>query len=809
MLWGALASGGFEVLTTPRLLCFALGLTLSPFVSGSFEVWAGCTVASVSLWIALERGGGEALYQWRRLYRVAMGSGLGILLGLSGGVLQIEYQLAKVLPDSLDKEKAQVLVRLDYALTSASHRSLWHATIVGIDFAQLAESDVWRVWHDNVRGEPIRLAWYGKAQLKAGETWQLELTLRRPRGFVNPKGFDYAAWLLQHGFIATAYSADVGAERISNGPTKLSLLQRLSERLADQLSQQIPANRPSARFFEGLLLGRRDKVAPDDWLVLQRTGTNHLFAISGLHIGLVALLGVWSARLAAGLLPLASYWAIRRHMPVVVGVMLATGYAVVSGMSLPTQRALVVVLLAAGASLLSIKLSLWRLWSWALLVVLIGQPLAPLNAGFWLSFVAVAILLWVFVGHKAPVQSGKSAIEAKVLLLAKAQLTLSLGLAFPLWCIGLPVSLTGPWVNLVAVPVVSLLIVPGLLVWALLQITPLGAYWLLGLAHIFDGLWMGLVSIAHWDASFIIPVGGGWRGWQVAIGGVAVAALLAPKALHLRLGAACFLLILAVSASLQMRSNDQLKVTVLDVGQGLAVVLSRGDGAVVFDTGMAFSPEFNAGTHIVAPYLVSHGLTLETMVVSHSDLDHKGGAAPLYDRFKPPRVYAGQGVELGINEVSCASAPPWQWRGVSFRFLWPQDTAGKQNDNNGSCVLLVEYGSTRFLLPGDIEAVAEAELIARNSAVFESPVDVLVAAHHGSKTSSSAVFLEAVAPRHVIISAGYKNRYGHPHSMVVERFKLQGAQLWMTAEHGAVQLRSDGEGVEIISERERLARRWY
>ncbi len=197
------------------------------------------------------------------------------------------------------------------------------------------------------------------------------------------------------------------------------------------------------------------------------------------------------------------------------------------------------------------------------------------------------------------------------------------------------------------------------------------------------------------------------------------------------------------------------------------------------------------------------------MIVSHSDLDHKGGAQALNERFKPAQVFTGRGVELGFEQISCVEVAPWRWRGVNFRFVWPPNSAENLNDNNGSCVLLVEFGNTRFLLPGDIEASAEAELVARALVNPDAPVNVLVAAHHGSKTSSSQAFIDAVAPKHVIFSAGYKNRYGHPHRTVVQRFEGAAAKLWMTAEHGAVRFSSDGVTVHAFSERERLARRWF
>ena len=803
------------MLATPYLLFLASGLALSPFVGGSVFLYSTSAFACILLLVALNILRVKRFIA-SRLHGVSCAL-LSVLFGVSLGVLQIEHQLAKTLPSSLDKQKAKVSVRLDYALSESQQRTLWYATIKHIEviddeaIEDPAQADAlpWQLWQAKAHGEPIRLAWYGKAKLKAGELWRIELTLRRPRGFVNPKGFDYAAWLLQQGFVATAYGSDAGAERISSEVIGASWVQRINQTLADQLQKQLPEQSPSARFFEGLLLGRRGEVTSDDWLVLQRTGTNHLFAISGLHIGLVAMLGFWCMRLALRVLPAGSHWALKRHLPVLAGVLLASIYAVVSGLSLPTQRALVVVLLAAVAAEFSIRLPLWRLWVWALLIVLISQPLAPLSAGFWLSFAAVAILLWVFAGRKAPEQGARAAFRAKVLLLIKAQLALALGLALPLWCLGLPVSLTGPWVNLIAVPVVSLLIVPGLLIWVLLQFTPLGSYWLLALASVFDGLWAGLEAIGRWDASFVIPIGAGLSAWQVVVAVLASAALLAPRALHLRLGAASILLVFAASALLQMRNHNTLEVTALDVGQGLAVVISRGDSAVVFDTGMAFSPEFNAGTHIVSPYLLSHGLSLDAMIVSHSDLDHIGGAQALYERFKPPQVFTGRGVELGFEHISCVEAPPWQWRGVSFRFVWPPRGTENLNDNNGSCVLLVEFGNTRLLLPGDIEAAAEEELVTRALVNPEAPVDVLVAAHHGSKTSSSPAFIDAVAPKHVIFSAGYKNRYGHPHRTVVQRFEGAGAKLWMTADHGAVHFSSDGVTVHAFSERERLARRWF
>lgn len=802
-------SAAKTLISTPVLIIFSTGLALSPYLTGRAETYG--VIASLCALLAVVAHHPQGAFVTPRILRYVTIAVLALAIGALLGVQHIDRQVAMVLPNALDKQKVTATIELDRLLSAEQRRSLWRARLVAVDCSSLSQCQQWQAWLDKAHSPSIRFAWYGEAQLAVGDAWQLKLTLRRPRGFVNPKGFDYAAWLIQQGFVASAYSGDMGAKRLAQNAAPNSWVSEFNQVLADRLARTLVAGSPSAVFFEGLLLGRRDKVSADNWLVLQRTGTNHLFAISGLHIGLVALLGFGVVRYLLRVSPLRVPWSVTRHLPVLGAIVLASTYAVVSGLSLPTQRALIVVVLAASASLMSVQLSLWRLWTWALLIVLVSQPMASTSSGFWLSFSAVALLLWFFAGRSRHASS----IMARGLALIKAQWVLAIGLALPLWWLGLPVSLTGPWVNLIAVPLVSIVIVPGLLLWVALQLTPFADQWLLLLASLFDACWQALSAVGQWDASLMLPIEQG--PWQVAVAvlwGLSVVALLAPRALQLRWGASCLLVILAVANFQRLHNDTGFKVVVLDVGQGLAVVLTRGHHAIVFDTGMAFSAEFNAGSHIIAPYLVSHGLSLEALIVSHGDLDHKGGAAALQARFTPQQVFAEDSVALGFPAVACSEQAPWQWHGVRLQFLWPEsgsidttniDTTAPYNDNNRSCVLLVEFGNTRFLLPGDIEAAAEAKLLAQGL----TKVDVLVAPHHGSKTSSSQAFLAALQPAHIAVSAGYKSRYGHPHADVLERFEQVGAQVWATASHGAVSFYSDGDNIEVIGERERWARRWF
>jgi competence protein ComEC len=706
----------------------------------------------------------------------------------------------------------------------------------------------------SLRGKTLRLAWYRpEVALAAGQQWQAQVMVRRPRGLVNPEGFDYAAWVLGQGYQATGYI------KAQSSPVLLADQPSLRDRLRAHLRQGLSPAGSAQPFFEALLLGQREGITPAQWQILQATGTVHLMAISGLHVGLVAALGF---ALGLGMVKLLLHWHLWRRggvlpkwmpqsvlkgtpqgtalargghryrwLPVLLAIVSAASYAALAGMAVPTQRALWAVVLLNVAWWFGLKSARWQVFAWVLLLVVISEPMAALQSGFWLSFAAVAILMVMLGGLRRSTITRKYLRTRKMLSL---QCVLAVAMALPLWLLGLPASVLSPLANLVAVPVVALLMVPALLLWVLLSFTPLSALFIQALAYLFKALWWGLEVLAQWP--YAAAWGDGGNASVLILAALALMMLLLPRTLAMR-AAGCSLMVLVLWGTQPVA--QPFKIVILDVGQGLAVVVHDHQHTLLYDTGPAFSPRFNAGANIVVPYLRQHGLPMAapstwfgvqapalnpdlSLMVSHADKDHSGGFVAIADAFAPANIWVGEPFEgLPTRTKACERGQHWRWQNADYQVLWPPAMAPSSHQkttasashqkqpwsgNNSSCVVLIKSQGVRFLLAGDIEAEAERQLLAEGDL---PEVDVLIAPHHGSKTSSSLAFLAVLKPKHVIVSAGYKSAYGHPHASVVARYTSVNAQVWNTAEHGAVTLQLRNGALNVVGLREQQPKFWY
>lgn len=640
-----------------------------------------------------------------------------------------------------------------------------------------------------------------ESSIRPGERWRFLVRLKRPRAFVNPGGFDYEAWLLRRGVGATGYirKSDGNQRLIEAGDWDLS---HWRYGLREWLLATIDTNHHG--ILLALLIGDRSEIPKEQWQLLLATGTNHLIAISGLHVGFVALCGFGFGTVLGRSINL--LWH-RFPMIICAGLCasgLAAFYSALAGFSLPTQRALIMVLVAQLALLLRRSMRPRDGLLLAFVLVLMRDPLAGYDPGFWLSFTAVTVLLLGFTGRTLPPKQ----IPGSGLIFS--QWVVFVGLFLPLVVLTNRVSLLAPVANLVAIPLVTFAVVPTLLVAAAIRdLFPAVSQLLLatadlGLAYLSE--WLELLSssgrLLTPDIAF--SVGG------LALAAAAAGLLLLPKGIPGRwLAWPLLCLALVIPAN----PRPPLKVTVLDVGQGLAVVVQTPNHTLVYDTGPAFSENFDAGSGILLPYLRREGVShVDAIVISHNDQDHIGGFAALTAEMDFTSLLWGEHPRLHQPSFpqpnqSCHLTSEWAWDQISFRFITsPQSVTAKAN--NRSCVLLLEYAGHHILMPGDIEQAVELNLMARRA--LPEKVSVLIAPHHGSRTSSTLPFVKHLRPETVVFSAAYRSQYGHPHPLVVDRYQAVGSRRLTTAYAGALEfIWTEKNAVEVISYRQRQRRYWH
>ncbi|MBK7000268.1 MAG: DNA internalization-related competence protein ComEC/Rec2 [Rhodoferax sp.] len=605
------------------------------------------------------------------------------------------------------------------------------------------------------------------ADVRAGERWRLRVRLKAPHGSRNPHGFDYELWLWEQGVQATGYvragAKDPPPERLGQTwryPVALAR-QVVRERIFSHLGQHQPAGMLAA-----LVVGDQNAIDRADWDVFRATGVAHLVSISGLHItmfawgaaGMIGWLWCRSGRLCLAFpAPFAALLG---------GCALACAYAIFSGWGVPAQRT---CLMLATVALLRLSGARWpwpHIWMLACAVVVASDPWALLQSGFWLSFVAVGILFATdFKAHPAHSISARGII-GKIFSNLREQWVITISLApLSLLLFG-QISLVGLVANALAIPWITLVVTPlamlGVCAAPLWDMATTAIGWLL--------LYLQWLAALPWATlTLAIP-----PLWVAVVGMLGGLVLVMPWPWSVRVLGVPLLVPLVLWRS-PVPPVGQFELLAADIGQGNAVLVRSAGHALLFDAGPRYSLESDAGHRVLVPLLQAMHTRLDRVILSHRDTDHVGGAAAVLAMHQEAQLLSSMEPEHLLQSLRpaqrCLAGQHWEWDGVQFDILHPQlsdyDLRVRPKPNAMSCVLRISNGKQTALLVGDIEQAQEARLIASAAPL---KADVLLVPHHGSKTSSSAAFLDAVAPRLAIVQAAYRNRFSHPASVVVQRY---------------------------------------
>jgi len=626
--------------------------------------------------------------------------------------------------------------------------------------------------------DKIRVSWYRSAESAppaTGERWQFDLRVRRPDGPLNPGGFDVARYLWLQQIVATAYVRDT-AESVRLQVAELPFHRAWRRNVSNKLAALL-AGHPALPLVQALTTGHRNNLTDEHWEVLRRTGTSHLFAISGLHIGLAG----------GAVLLLARLIGVPLRAAAVPALAAACLYAVLSGLGVPAQRAVLMFAAAMAALVVRRYYRAQDVFGMAVAIIVVLQPAAVFSASFWMSFVAVAVLL--LVAGCLPAATGivgvlHGAVRMQLLLVA-AMSPLVLGLFTE-------VSLVAPLVNLLVVPLFSVVVVPGLLLaMALLPLEPVGLLHLL--AGLLEALFRGLVVVAAWPVAAWSPAGVPW--WAVVMAAlIPLVWLLPPVWPGRHLLWLCGLPLLLPPSS---GPADGVHLQVLDVGHGLAVVLRTANYTLLYDTGPRWQ-QSDAGSRIILPALRHSGIDrLDQVLVSHDDNDHSGGLGSVARRFPGADVF-----------VCSRYSSAYRWRRDDVLFELRYATAAEHaSENDRSCVLRISYAGHSVLLPGDIEARAEYRLLRESPDWFVEPHELLLLPHHGSATSSTNAMVAVTRPAYAVASAAHANRWGFPRQEVVQRWRRVGSCVLTTGDTGALLFELGKNGV-VLRQLSRNHRLW-
>src|SRR3990167_4581792 len=649
----------------------------------------------------------------------------------------------------------------------------------------------------------IQLSWQQPLRdLQVGDKWHLFVKLKRIHGMQNPCGFDYEMWALHNGIRATGYvisehSLLSNQELLSHHPYRYPI-HFLRQQLQKKLNNYLPQSATSV-WLKALIIGERSQIPQTEWQGAKRTGTKHLMAVAGLHIGLVAgfmhMFGSWMWRRIPRLL----LWLPAQHAGAILACCAAIFYSALAGFSLPTQRACIMLSIFIFTLLWRLKINAWHVWSCALLMVLLFNPLQVLTDSFWLSFGTIALIIYGMGGRLAP--------TGWWWRFGRVQWVIGFGLIPFTLVLFQECSMLSFIANTIAIPWLTFFILPFCLLGSLfVMILPSFGVLLLFVADKSLSIlwimltWLSELPVAIWHQSIT-------NSWVAVSAVIAMLLLLLPAGFPGRwLG--LFWLMPLIFFQPNRPATHHFWVTVLDVGQGLSVVVQTKSHTLIYDTGAKWSEGNDMGERIVLPYLrANHIKKIDKLVISHGDNDHIGGSQTILQSF--PVVSIATSVVDRILPVTadyCLRGDTWQWDGVRFSFLYPSQ-AQLNLGNDSSCVLRIDNGKQSVLLTGDIEKFAEHILINTDEQRLASTI--LIAPHHGSKTSGLKQFIDAVHPTIVLYAMGYRNRYHFPHKSVMEAYHAIGARQFNSVESGAIQIKCDASDACLQPELYRIQHKRY
>lgn len=751
----------------------------------------------------------------------------GVALGFSWAGLYAQHYLAEELPREWEGRDVTLVGTID---------SLPYYFEQGVRF-NFAVERVLETGESSPANPmiPSRLAlsWYSAFRMDElqavgkvlpGERWQLTVRLRRPHGNANPHGFDYEVWLLEQNLRATGYvRPDKGSSMKNQRLDEFVLgfgnvVERSRSWLRDRIHAALP-DKEYAGVIVALVIGDQRAIEQSDWKVFNRTGVGHLISISGLHITMISglfaglVFALWRRSFFTGAaLPLI---LPAQKAAALAGAAMALLYVLLAGFGVPAQRTLYMLTVVAAALWFGRITNVSHVLCMALGVVILLDPWAVLWPGFWLSFGAVAIILYASVGRAHGFEKAPPSRLARWGVALKAgahtQYVVTLGLVPLTMLLFAQISLVSPIANAIAIPLISFLVTPMALAGSMLP-APLSA-WLLGFAHVLVE-WLAIVL--KWLSEYPVAV---WAAplpswWMFAAALIGALWLLAPSGWPVRwLGLVGMLPLFLNTAT--HPGEGEMWVTAFDVGQGTALLIETPHRRLLYDTGPAYSADSDGGNRVILPYLKVRGISrLDAMIVSHSDVDHSGGAFSVLDEIAVDWVSSSlpDGHPITTKARShqrCEAGQSWTWDDIRFDMLHPAPVSyesTKWKPNARSCTLKITVGTQSILLPGDIEAVQEAELVENTPEQLRATV--LLAPHHGSGTSSTIPFLEAVQPEIAVFQVGYRNRYRHPKAEVFDRYGRLGVKRIRTDDSGAVEMRF-GPQFSVSEYRSKHARYWY